>query len=167
FVRCALLDGYPGIDDAEITVYDKLTYAGRPENLLAVQEHPRYRFVQGDIVDAKLLDDVLPGHDVIVNFAAESHVDRSITGAGEFVMTNAVGVQTLLDAAQRAGVHRFVQVSTDEVYGSRPEGDFVETDMLSPSSPYSASKAAGDLLARAYVVTHDMNVVITRCTNNY
>jgi dTDP-glucose 4,6-dehydratase len=167
FVRTALLEGYPGVEPTELVVLDKLTYAGRLENLEPVKDDKRFRFVQGDIVDPAALADLVPGTDLIVNFAAESHVDRSITGAAEFVRTNAVGVQTLLDAAQQAGVRRFVQVSTDEVYGSRAEGDFVETDALNPSSPYSASKAAGDLLARAYVVTHDMDVVITRCTNNY
>jgi dTDP-glucose 4,6-dehydratase len=114
-----------------------------------------------------MLDEVLPGHDLVINFAAESHVDRSIEGAADFVMTNAVGVQTLLDGCLRAGVRRVLQVSTDEVYGSIPEGSFRETDRLEPNSPYSAAKAGGDLIARSYVVTHGLDVVITRCTNNY
>ncbi|HVU71574.1 MAG TPA: dTDP-glucose 4,6-dehydratase [Mycobacteriales bacterium] len=150
-----------------VTVYDKLTYAGNLANLAPVADDPRYTFVQGDICDAAKLDEVLPGHDVVVNFAAESHVDRSILGASDFVMTNAVGVQTLLDACLRHGVSRVLQVSTDEVYGSIAEGSFVETDRLDPNSPYSAAKAGGDLLARAYHVTHGLNVTITRCTNNY
>ncbi|MGN6472368.1 MAG: dTDP-glucose 4,6-dehydratase, partial [Mycobacteriales bacterium] len=124
-------------------------------------------FVKGDILDSALLDEVLPGHDAVLNFAAESHVDRSILGASDFVMTNAVGVQTLLDACLRAGIPRVLQVSTDEVYGSIAEGGFRETDPLEPSSPYSAAKAGGDLIARSYVVTHGLDVVITRCTNNY
>jgi dTDP-glucose 4,6-dehydratase len=123
--------------------------------------------VRGDIRDAAQLAEVLPGHDVVVNFAAESHVDRSITGAAEFVTTNVVGVQTLLDACRDAGVARVVQVSTDEVYGSIAEGAFRETDRLAPSSPYSASKAGGDLIAHSYFVTYGMDVVVTRCTNNY
>ncbi|MBV9369252.1 MAG: dTDP-glucose 4,6-dehydratase [Frankiales bacterium] len=167
YVRTMLTGGYPGYDDADVTVFDKLTYAGNLANLEPVADSPRYRFVQGDILDGDLLDDVLPGHDVVVNFAAESHVDRSIHGAADFVTTNVVGVQTLLDAALRAGIPRVVQVSTDEVYGSIAEGSFRETDPLEPNSPYSAAKAGGDLIARSYFVTHKMNVSITRCTNNY
>jgi dTDP-glucose 4,6-dehydratase len=167
YVRTMLTGGYPGYEDATVTVFDKLTYAGNLANLEPVSALPGYRFVHGDILDAGLLDDVLPGHDVVVNFAAESHVDRSIHGAADFVTTNVVGVQTLLDAALRAGAPRVVQVSTDEVYGSIPEGSFRETDPLEPNSPYSAAKAGGDLIARSYFVTHKLNVSITRCTNNY
>ncbi len=167
YVRTLLSGGYPGYEDAEVTVYDKLTYAGNLENLAPVAENPRYRFVQGDLLDAPLLDDILPGHDAVLNFAAETHVDRSIAGAADFVMTNVVGVQTLLDACVRAGIPRVVQVSTDEVYGSIPEGSFTEADRLDPNSPYSAAKAGGDLMARAYAVTHKVNVSVTRCTNNY
>jgi dTDP-glucose 4,6-dehydratase len=167
FVRSLLADAYPAYAGAEVTVFDKLTYAGNLANLAPVADSPRYRFVRGDILDTPLLDEVLPGHDAVLNFAAESHVDRSITGAAEFVVTNAVGVQTLLDACLRAGVARVLQVSTDEVYGSIAEGSFVETDRLEPNSPYSAAKAGGDLIARSYVVTHGLDVVITRCTNNY
>jgi dTDP-glucose 4,6-dehydratase len=152
---------------AHVTVYDKLTYAGNLANLAPVAGDDRYAFVQGDICDGAALDAVLPGHDVVVNFAAESHVDRSILGAADFVMTNAVGVQTLLDACLRHGVSRVLQVSTDEVYGSIAEGSFVESDRLDPNSPYSAAKAGGDLIARDYHVTHGLNVTITRCTNNY
>ncbi len=167
YVRTLLAGGYPGYEDADVTVYDKLTYAGNLENLAPVADSPRYRFVQADILDGATLDEVLPGHDAVINFAAESHVDRSISGAADFVLTNAVGVQTLLDACLRAGIPRVVQVSTDEVYGSIAEGSFREGDPLEPNSPYSAAKAGGDLIARAYYVTHRLNVSITRCTNNY
>jgi dTDP-glucose 4,6-dehydratase len=167
YVRTLLTGGYPGYEQAEVTVYDKLTYAGNLENLAPVASNPRYRFVQGDILDGALLDEVLPGHDAVLNFAAESHVDRSIHGAADFVTTNAVGVQVLLDACLRARIPRVVQVSTDEVYGSIAEGSFRESDQLLPNSPYSAAKAGGDLIARAYYVTHGANVSITRCTNNY
>jgi dTDP-glucose 4,6-dehydratase len=167
YVRTLLSGGYPGYEDAAVTVFDKLTYAGNLANLAAVADNPRYSFVQGDILDGDALDEVLPGHDAVVNFAAESHVDRSIHGAADFATTNAVGVQVLLDACMRAGSPRIVQVSTDEVYGSIETGSFRETDPLLPNSPYSAAKAGGDLLARAYFVTHTLNVSITRCTNNY
>jgi dTDP-glucose 4,6-dehydratase len=155
-------------DDVEVTVLDKLTYAGNLANLAPVADDPRYRFVQGDIVDARLLDEVLPGHDAIVNFAAESHVDRSISGAADFVVTNVLGAQTVFDAALRTGVPRVVHVSTDEVYGSiEPPGAFREGDLLEPNSPYSAAKAGADLIARAYHVTHGLNISVTRCSNNY
>ncbi len=154
-------------DDVEVTVYDKLTYAGNLANLEPVADSPRYRFVQGDIVDTRLLDDVLPGHDAVVNFAAESHVDRSISGAADFVVTNVLGAQTVFDACLRNGTPRVVHVSTDEVYGSIPVGEFKETDVLEPNSPYSAAKAGADLLARAYYVTHGLHISITRCSNNY
>ncbi|MDQ1698568.1 MAG: dTDP-glucose 4,6-dehydratase [Frankiaceae bacterium] len=167
YVRTMLTGGYPGYADATVTVFDKLTYAGNLANLEPVSQSPNYRFVHGDILDGALLDDLLPGQDVVVNFAAESHVDRSIHGAADFVTTNVVGVQTLLDAAMRAGVPRVVQVSTDEVYGSIAEGSFRESDPLEPNSPYSAAKAGGDLIARSYFVTHKLDVSITRCTNNY
>jgi dTDP-glucose 4,6-dehydratase len=166
-VRTLLTGGYPAYQGVDVTVYDKLTYAGNVANLAPVIFNDRYRFVQGDILDGVLLDEVLPGHDAVLNLAAESHVDRSITGAAEFVMTNAVGVQTLLDACVRARIPRVVQVSTDEVYGSIPEGSSRETDLLEPNSPYSAAKAGGDLIARSYAVTHGLDVVVTRCTNNY
>ena len=166
-VRTLLTGGYPAYQGVEVTVYDKLTYAGNVANLAPVIFNDRYRFVQGDILDGVKLDEVLPGHDAVLNLAAESHVDRSITGAAEFVMTNAVGVQTLLDACVRARIPRVVQVSTDEVYGSIPEGSSRETDLLEPNSPYSAAKAGGDLIARSYAVTHALDVVVTRCTNNY
>ncbi|KJK56738.1 dTDP-glucose 4,6-dehydratase [Saccharothrix sp. ST-888] len=152
---------------ARITVLDKLTYSGVEANLAPVARHPGYAFVQGDICDPEVVDDVMPGHDVVVHFAAESHVDRSIAGAGPFVRTNVMGTQVLLDAARKHGVARFVHVSTDEVYGSIAEGSWTEEWPLAPNSPYSASKAGSDLLALAYHRTHGMDVVVTRCSNNY
>src|SRR3954465_5270992 len=167
YVRTMLGGGYPAYEDARVTVFDKLTYAGNPANLESVKASPNYTFVQGDILDGDLLDQVLPGPDAVVNFAAETHVDRSIHGAADFAMTNCVGVQVLLDACMRAGIPGVVHVSTDEVYGSIAEGSFREGDPMEPNSPYSAAKAGGDLLARSYFVTHKVNVSITRCTNNY
>ena len=154
-------------ENVEVTVLDKLTYAGNLANLEPVADKPGYRFVQGDICDASLLDDVLPGHDVVVNFAAETHVDRSIHGGADFVLTNVLGAQTVFDACVRHEIPRVLHVSTDEVYGSIPVGEFVETDRLDPNSPYSAAKAGSDLLARAYHVTHGLNITTTRCSNNY
>jgi dTDP-glucose 4,6-dehydratase len=167
YVRTMLSGGYPAFGDAEVTVFDKLTFAGNHDNLPAVADSPRYQFVQGDICDAARLADVLPGHDVVVNFAAESHVDRSIFGAAEFVVTNVLGAQTLFDGCVKAGVGRVVHVSTDEVYGTIPEGSWTEEHILEPNSPYSASKAGADLLARAYAGTYGLNISVTRCTNNY
>ncbi|WP_330298077.1 dTDP-glucose 4,6-dehydratase [Streptomyces sp. NBC_00503] len=152
---------------ARITVFDKLTYSGVEANLAPVADHRGYAFVRGDICDAEAVDRVMPGHDVVVHFAAESHVDRSIAGAGPFVMTNVVGTQVLLDAARKHRVGRFVHISTDEVYGSISEGSWTEEWPLAPNSPYSASKASSDLLALAYARTHGMDVVVTRCSNNY
>ncbi|QLQ39594.1 dTDP-glucose 4,6-dehydratase [Micromonospora robiginosa] len=157
----------PRIAPTSVTVLDKLTYSGNPANLDPVRHDPRLRFVHGDIVDPALVDQVVPGHDVIVHFAAESHVDRSITGAAPFVTTNVLGTQTLLDAALRHRTGRFVHVSTDEVYGSIDAGAWTEDWPLAPNSPYSASKAASDLLALAYHRTHGLDVVVTRCSNNY
>lgn len=167
YVRQQLADAYPETAGADVTVLDKLTYAGCLANLDPVADSPRYRFVQGDICDAELVADLLPGHDAVVHFAAESHVDRSITGAADFVLTNVLGTQTLLQAALNAGVSRFVHVSTDEVYGSIETGSWDEARPLEPNSPYSASKAGSDLLARAYARTFGMDVSITRCSNNY
>ncbi|MFI6153384.1 dTDP-glucose 4,6-dehydratase [Kitasatospora sp. NPDC051170] len=151
----------------QITVFDKLTYSGVEANLAPVADHSGYAFVRGDICDAEAVDQVMPSHDVVVHFAAESHVDRSIEGAGPFVVTNVLGTQVLLDAARKHGVARFVHVSTDEVYGSISEGSWTEEWPLAPNSPYSASKAGSDLLALAYHRTHGMDVVVTRCSNNY
>ncbi|MEU0990112.1 dTDP-glucose 4,6-dehydratase [Streptomyces sp. NPDC005953] len=152
---------------AHVTVLDALTYSGVEANLTSVAHRPGYRFVRGDVCDPAVVDQVMTGQDVVVHFAAESHVDRSIQGAGPFVHTNVVGTQVLLDAALRHGVGRFLQVSTDEVYGSISEGSWTEEWPLSPNSPYSASKSAADLLALAYHRTHGLDVVVTRCTNNY
>lgn len=165
YVRTLLSGGYPGYEDAEVTVLDKLTYAGNPANLDPVSG--RFAFVHGDIADARLLADVLPGHDAVLNFAAETHVDRSIAGAAEFVTANVTGVQVLLDACRAAGVGKVVQVSTDEVYGSIAAGSWTEDSPLDPNSPYAAAKAGGDLLALAYARTHGLDVSITRCCNNY
>ncbi|WP_157248863.1 dTDP-glucose 4,6-dehydratase [Nonomuraea typhae] len=150
-------------DGHEVTVLDKLTYAGDRRNLDGV----RHAFVHGDICDTRLMDDVVPGHDLVVNFAAESHVDRSIDGAAEFVRTNVLGTQTLLDACLRAATPKVVQVSTDEVYGTIATGSWTEDAPLQPRSPYAAAKAGGDLMARAYAITHGLDVSITRCGNNY
>ncbi|MDF1479142.1 dTDP-glucose 4,6-dehydratase [Leifsonia sp. H3M29-4] len=167
FVRRTLQDAYPGLEGAEVVVLDALTYSGNLENLAPVAESARYSFVHGDIRDAALLDTIVPGVDSIVHFAAESHVDRSVRDSGIFVETNVLGTQRLLDAALRAGGKRFVHVSTDEVYGSIAEGSWNEQQPLEPNSPYSASKAGSDLLARSYHRTHGMNLSITRCSNNY
>jgi len=153
--------------EAEITNYDLLTYAGNLANLRDVEDDARYRFVKGDICDTALIDEVMPGHDAILNFAAESHVDRSIDWAAEFVRTNVLGTNTLLDAARRHRIARYLQVSTDETYGSIDVGSFAEGDRLDPASPYSASKAGGDLLARAYHRTYGLPVVITRGSNTF
>ena len=151
-----------------VQVLDKLTYAGVVENLLGVSTIPNYAFFQGDICDPSLVSELISEVDAVINFAAESHVDRSISGAVDFVQTNIVGVQVLLDAIKASGKEiRFLQVSTDEVYGSIEEGSWSEIWPLQPNSPYSASKASGELLARSYNRTHGMDVVITRCSNNY
>jgi dTDP-glucose 4,6-dehydratase len=167
YVRTMLSGGYPGFADAEVTVFDKLTYAGNLDNLAAVAENPRFRFIEGDIVDGAALDAALPGHDFVVNFAAETHVDRSITGAADFALTNFVGAQQVFDACLRHGVRRVLHVSTDEVYGTIPVGSWTEDHVLEPNSPYSAAKAGADLLARAYARTYGMHISVTRCSNNY
>ncbi len=165
YVRALLADRYPGAAGASVTVLDLLTYSGNRANLPEV--HARLTFVHGDIGDAGLVRELLPGHDAVVHFAAESHVDRSIAGAVPFVTTNVLGTQVLLDAARAAGVGRFVHVSTDEVYGSIEEGSWTERWPVAPNSPYAASKAGSDLLALAAHRTHGMDVVVTRCSNNY
>ncbi|AWP25489.1 dTDP-glucose 4,6-dehydratase [Paenibacillus vortex V453] len=161
-----MIQQYP---DYQIINMDALTYAGNLENLKSVQHHPNYSFVQADIADKPAVDAIFQqGIDVVVNFAAESHVDRSILEPEIFVNTNVMGTQVLLDAAKKYGVTKFVQVSTDEVYGSLGDtGLFSETTPLAPNSPYSASKAGGDLLIRAYHETFGLPVNITRCSNNY
>jgi dTDP-glucose 4,6-dehydratase len=153
--------------EATVTNLDLLTYAGVEATMRELDADPRHRFVRGDIGDAELVGRLLPGHDVVVNFAAETHVDRSITGPAVFLQTNVVGTGVLIDAARRHGIPRFLQVSTDEVYGSLAEGFASEEAPLRPSSPYSASKAAGDLLVGSYAVTYGYGAIVTRCTNNY
>jgi dTDP-glucose 4,6-dehydratase len=167
YVRTVLTDGYPGYSGASVTVLDKLTYSGNRANLNPVADSSRLTFVPGDVCDQALLARLVPGHDVVLNFAAETHVDRSIDGAAPFVATNVVGVQTLMQACLDAGVSRVVQVSTDEVYGSIAAGSWPESAPLDPNSPYSAAKAGGDMIAQAYHRTHGLNVVTTRCCNNY
>jgi len=153
---------------SHVTVLDKLTYAGTLTNLEAVVDNPNFEFIKGDICDHKVINEIIPKIDAIVNFAAESHVDRSIASASEFVETNIRGVQVLLDAVKNYNQDiRFIQVSTDEVYGSIAEGSWDENSPLLPNSPYSASKAGGEMLARSYFKTHGLNVLITRCSNNY
>jgi dTDP-glucose 4,6-dehydratase len=165
FVRGLLADKYTGWEGAQVTALDKLTYAGNRENLPA--SHERLVFVRGDVLDRDLLRELLPGHDAVVHFAAESHVDRSLEGAGEFFRTNVLGTQTLLDAVLESGIERVVHVSTDEVYGSIDQGSWTEEWPLAPNSPYAASKACSDLVARAYWRTHGLDLSITRCSNNY
>ncbi|WP_326662297.1 dTDP-glucose 4,6-dehydratase [Streptomyces sp. NBC_00385] len=165
YVRTLLGPDGPG--DIAVTVLDKLTYAGNPANLDAVRGHPGFSFVQGDICDAELVGGLMAGHDQVVHFAAESHVDRSIDGGAEFVRTNVLGTHTLVHAAHLAGVRTFVHISTDEVYGSIDEGSWTESEPLAPNSPYSASKASSDLIALSYHRTHGLDVRVTRCSNNY
>jgi dTDP-glucose 4,6-dehydratase len=153
--------------DWEITNLDKLTYAGNLENLRDIENNLRYRFVKGDIADGQLINNLLEDRfHAITNFAAESHVDRSILDASPFIETNVKGTQVLLEGAKKHGIKRFIQVSTDEVYGSTDRGYFGEESPLSPSSPYSASKTAADLLCLAYFKTHHLPAIVTRCTNN-
>ncbi len=161
FVR-HMLEKHP---DDEIVVLDKLTYAGRIENLQEVME--RITFIKGDICDKDAVKKAMVGCKEVVNFAAESHVDRSITSPEDFVRTDVLGVFTLLEEARRNDVTKFIQISTDEVYGSVTSGSFSEKDLLDPSSPYSASKAGGELLARSYVRTYGLGVTVTRSSNNY
>ncbi len=165
FVRL-ILQWHPGY---EVVNLDKLTYAGNLENLAGLEHDARHKFVRGDICDAKLVGGILEqGADAVVNFAAESHVDRSILDSSEFVSTNVQGALTLLDCSRRHRIRRFVQISTDEVYGSLgPAGSFCETSPLAPNSPYAASKAAADLLVRSYHRTHGLPAIVTRCSNNY
>jgi dTDP-glucose 4,6-dehydratase len=167
FVREALSGSYPALTDTEVIVLDALTYAGNRANLDPVAASSRLRFVHGDIGDVTLVDRLVGEADQVVHFAAETHVDRSIVGAADFVRTNVLGTQTLLDAAYRHGVERFVHVSTDEVYGSIESGSWPETFPLQPNSPYAASKAGSDLMALAYARTHGVPVSVTRCSNNY
>ena len=153
--------------------FDKLTYAGNLENLIEIENHPNYKFIKGDICDIEQVEDTISKYkiDTMINFAAESHVDRSILGAREFIVTNVLGTQVLLDAVKKLGLEKYLQVSTDEVYGSLPEDrkdlKFKENNPITTNSPYSASKASADLLCNAYYHTHKLPVLITRCSNNY
>ncbi|MFI0979459.1 dTDP-glucose 4,6-dehydratase [Streptomyces sp. NPDC021093] len=165
YVRTLL--GPEGPGDVSVTVLDSLTYAGNPANLDEVRAHPGFAFVEGDICDRDTVTRLVREHDEVVHFAAESHVDRSIDGGAEFIRTNVVGTHTLVDAAHRAGIRTFVQISTDEVYGSIDSGSWPEEHPLRPSSPYSSSKASGDLVALSYHHTHGLDVRLTRCSNNY
>jgi dTDP-glucose 4,6-dehydratase len=167
YVRRVLGDAWGGLRPERVVVLDKLTYAGNVANLAEVADEPRFTFVEGDILDRGLVDSLMAEADVVVHLAAESHVDRSILGAADFVMTNVVGTQTLLSSALLAGIEKFVHVSTDEVYGSIAAGSWDESQPLAPNSPYSASKASSDLIALAYQRTHQLPVCVTRCSNNY
>jgi len=164
FVRYAI-DAHP---DWQVTTLDKLTYAGRLENLKSVEHNPRHRFVKGDVADAAVAAPLVRESDVVVHFAAETHVDRSIKNAGEFITTDVYGTFVLLEAArENKTLRKFVQISTDEVYGSVPEGSSRETDELRPRNPYSASKAGADRLAYSYWATYEVPVIVTRASNNY
>ena len=163
FVRYALRRH----EDWSITVLDKLTYAGRRENLADLESDPRFSFVQGDVADFALVDRLAGEADTIINFAAETHVDRSLLDAGEFINTDVYGAYTLMEAAKRSSLHRVIQISTDEVYGSVESGQSLESDRLHPRNPYSASKAGGELMARAYHHSFDLPVIVTRASNNF
>jgi dTDP-glucose 4,6-dehydratase len=165
YVRMLLTDQLGPV--SKVLVFDKLTYAGNLENLKSVSQDPRFKFIEGDICDDELIRSSVSKDDIIVHFAAESHVDRSISGPSEFVKTNVLGTQVLLAAAVEKQAGLFLHVSTDEVYGSVRSGSSVETDPLLPNSPYSASKAASDLLVRSYVQTYGIDARITRCCNNF
>ena len=153
--------------DDEVTVFDALTYAGNLSSLADVADDPRYSFVQGDICDREAVSAAMAGHDMVVHFAAESHVDRSIVDPDTFVRTNCLGTNVMCDVARHVGVERFLHISTDEVYGSIEDGSFIETDRLGPRSPYSSSKAGSDLIALSYQETYDLPVIVTRSSNNF
>jgi dTDP-glucose 4,6-dehydratase len=163
FVRY-MINKYP---DDKIVVLDALTYAGNLENLKDLQNRPNYQFYHGNICDKELVDTLVQQTDIIINFAAETHVDRSILEAGSFIQTDVVGTFTLLEASKKYQIERYIQISTDEVYGSIDEGSFFENSPLQPNSPYSASKASGDLLVRAYHRTYGLPTIITRSSNNF
>ncbi|QCC60460.1 dTDP-glucose 4,6-dehydratase [Natrinema thermotolerans] len=153
--------------DDEVVTLDALTYAGSRDNLAGVIDHPRHEFVEGNVCDSDLVAGLVADADAVVNFAAESHVDRSIEGAAPFVETNVEGTRTLLDAAVETDLDRFLQISTDEVYGQILDGTFSEDDPLNPRNPYAATKASADLLAKSYETTHNLPVLITRTCNNF
>ena len=166
YVR-GLLSGALGDSVDAVTVFDAFTYAGNPHNLDSVAQDPRLTVIKGDIRNSSDIDAALPGHDIVVHFAAESHVDRSIESSSVFVTTNVLGTQQMLEGAMRHNVNTFIHVSTDEVYGSIAEGSWDENEPLLPNSPYAASKASSDLLARSYFRTYGLDVRITRCSNNF
>jgi dTDP-glucose 4,6-dehydratase len=165
FVRMLLAENSDRVQ--RVTVLDKFTYSGNEANLADVVDNPKFSLVRGDVCDAALVRSSLPGHDVVVHFAAESHVDRSIQSASPFILTNVLGTQTLLECARNAEIPTFVHVSTDEVYGSISEGSWTEEEPLLPNSPYAASKASSDLVARSFHQTYGMDIRITRCSNNF
>jgi dTDP-glucose 4,6-dehydratase len=162
YVRAVLAE-----TDDEVTVYDALTYAGNMSTLRDVDDSPRYRFLKGNICDPGTLEEAMAGHDAVVHFAAESHVDRSILGPDDFVNTNCFGTNVVMDTARRLEIPRVVHIGTDEVYGSVEQGSSTEADPLEPRSPYSASKAGSDLIALSYHATYGLPVTVTRCTNNF
>lgn len=166
YVRGLLTDRW-GSNVEQVTVIDALTYAGNLANLDPVIADPRLTFVREDIVNQKEVSQILEGHDIVVHFAAESHVDRSISGSAEFIRTNVLGTHSMLQASLNANITQFLHVSTDEVYGSITEGSWDEQEPLLPNSPYAASKASSDLIARSFFVTHGLDVRITRCSNNF
>ena len=166
YVRGLLSDRWGG-NVEQATVIDSLTYAGNLANLDPVISDPRLTFVREDIVNQKEISEILKGHDIVVHFAAESHVDRSISGSAEFIRTNVLGTHSMLQASLNANIKQFLHVSTDEVYGSISEGSWDEQEPLLPNSPYAASKASSDLIARSFFVTHGLDVRITRCSNNF
>jgi dTDP-glucose 4,6-dehydratase len=153
--------------DHHVTVFDALTYAGNLSTLKDVDDDPRYSFVRGNICNPADVEEAMKGHDAVVHFAAESHVDRSIAGSEDFILTNCFGTNVIMDAARRIGITRVLHIGTDEVYGSVEVGSSKEGDPLEPRSPYSASKAGSDLIALSYHATHGLPVVVTRCTNNF
>jgi dTDP-glucose 4,6-dehydratase len=169
FVRSLLQNKYSefGLNPSEVIVIDALTYAGNLDNLAEISNDPMFEFVHGNITNLQLMQEISKGCDLIVNFAAESHVDRSIENPAIFIETNVLGTYTVLEVARRNKVKRVIQVSTDEVYGSISKGSWDEDSPLEPNSPYSASKASADLLARSYVKTFGLDVIVTRCCNNY
>ena len=168
FVRKLMTGDLEDISDFEqFTVLDSLDYSGNMNNLITISNDSRFRFVHGDIQDSNLLNSLVPGHEIVIHFAAKSHVDRSINDPHPFFATNVLGTQTLLQASLEGGVKTFIHISTDEVYGTIPEGSWTESSPLLPNSPYAASKGSSDLVARSYWRTYGMDVRITRCSNNY
>ncbi len=167
FIGCNYVRWLLANSDDEVTIFDALTYAGNMESIRDLLDDTRCHFVRGDICDEDTVVRSMDGHDAVVHFAAESHVDRSIKDPYAFVRTNAYGTNVMCDVARRVGVQKFLHISTDEVYGTIDVGSFSETDMLTPRSPYSASKAGSDLIALSYFTTHGLPVVVTRCSNNY